>query len=59
MEVTYSQGPRVLLDGTNLDQDVLADFPRVITVQDIADPVTGLDGLGYMPGQKNKDGGAL
>lgn len=54
MDVTYSVGPRILEDGTNLDADVLADFP-VETEITIDAPVTGLGGLGYEPGQYNKD----
>jgi len=54
MEVTYHTGPRILEDGTNLDADVLASFPQVVE-RNIADPVTGLGGEGYEPGQYNKD----
>jgi len=55
MEVTYSTGPRYI-DGINIDADVTAGHAEVIADQQISDPVTGLDGLGYQPGQKNKDG---
>ena len=58
MDVTYSTGPRYI-DGVNIDLDVNADVPVIITEQDIAEPVTGISGLGYEPGQKNKDGGDL
>ena len=58
MEVTYSSGPRYI-DGVNIDIDANAGIPVVIAERDIADPVTGLCGLGYEPGQKNKDGGDL
>ena len=58
MDVTYSNGPRILADGTNLDADVIASFPKE-TKQQIDDPVTGLCGVGYEPGQKNRDGSEL
>lgn len=53
MDVTYSKGPRYI-DGTNIDNDVDASFPAE-TERKISDPVTGLIGLGYEPGQKNRD----
>jgi len=53
-EVTYTKGPRILADGTNLDEDIVASFPKE-TERDIADPVQGLKGVGYEPGQKNLD----
>ena len=55
--VEYTKGPRYI-DGVNIDADVAADFPKV-TEQEISDPVTGLKGKGYEPGQKNKDGSDL
>lgn len=58
MEITYTVGPRYI-DGVNIDEDANAGIATVITEQDIADPVTGISGLGYEPGQKNKDGGDL
>ncbi len=58
MEITYTTGPR-FIDGVNIDIDVDADIPRTVVEQGISDPVTGIDGLGYEPGQKNKDGGEL
>lgn len=58
MEVTYTTGPR-FIDGVNIDADVNASIPATITEQGIADPVTGIGGVGYEPGQKNKDGGDL
>lgn len=58
MEVTYSVGPR-FIDGVNIDVDVDASIPVPVTEQEISDPVTGIDGLGYEPGQRNKDGGQL
>ena len=58
MEITYSVGPRYI-DGVNIDADVDASIPVTIAEQEISDPVTGIDGVGYEPGQKNKDGGDL
>lgn len=58
MEVTYSEGPR-FIDGINLDADVDASIITNQIERSIADPVTGLGGLGYEPGQKNLDGGEL
>ena len=58
MEVTYSTGPRYI-DGVNIDQDANAGLPRTIAEQEISDPVTGIDGTGYQPGQKNLDGSDL
>ena len=48
MEVTYSVGPR-FIDGVNIDVDVDASIPVPVTEQEISDPVTGIDGLGYEP----------
>ena len=59
MEVVYSVGPRYI-DGINLDADVDASIPQTIAEdRKIADPVTGLAGYGYEPGQKNLDGSEL
>ena len=58
MEVTYSTGPRYI-DGVNIDADVSASFPKVLAEHEINEPVTGLAGKGYEPGQKNKDGSDL
>ena len=58
MEITYSAGPRYI-DGVNIDAGVNASAPVIIAEQEISDPVTGIDGIGYEPGQKNKDGGDL
>ena len=58
MHVTYSTGPR-FIDGINIDLDADASIPRVVAEIEISDPVTGIDGLGYEPGQKNKDGSEL
>lgn len=58
MEVTYTTGPR-FIDGINIDADANASIPVTIIEQGIADPVTGISGVGYEPGQKNKDGGDL
>lgn len=56
-DVTYSKGPRYI-DGINIDADVDASFPVEDEVS-VTDPVTGMKGKGYEPGQKNKDGGEL
>lgn len=58
MDITYTVGPRYI-DGIDIDIDVDAALPKVIADQGISDPVTGIDGLGYEPGQKNKDGSDL
>ena len=58
MEVFYTSGPRYV-DGINIDADVAADFPKVLATQEISEPVTGIGGEGYEPGQKNRDGGDL
>ena len=55
--VEYTKGPRYI-DGVNIDNDVAASFPEVVE-QEISDPVTGLGGKGYEPGQKNSDGSDL
>ena len=57
MEVTYSSGPRYI-DGVNIDADVAAGFSKEIE-RSIEEPVTGLKGEGYEPGQKNLDGSDL
>ena len=56
--VEYSSGPRYI-DGVNIDADANAGFPSKQIERDIDEPVTGLDGKGYEPGQKNKDGSDL
>jgi len=58
MEITYSEGPRYI-DGINIDADANASLAKVIAEQEISAPVTGIDGIGYEPGQKNKDGSDL
>lgn len=58
MDVTYSVGPRYI-DGVNIDADADASIVTDQVERDIADPVTGLGGLGYQPGQKNRDGSPL
>lgn len=58
MEVTHSAGPRYI-DGINIDADVAASHAKVIAEQQISDPVTGMDGRGYQPGQENLDGSPL
>lgn len=57
MEVTYTTGPRYI-DGVNIDADVDASHPKVHE-RSIDEPVTGLQGRGYEPGQKNRDGSEL
>ena len=56
--VEYSVGPRYI-DGVNIDADVDAYIPKKVAELDVSDPVTGLDGYGYEPGQKNLDGSDL
>ena len=58
MEITYSVGPRYI-DGVNIDADVDASIPKVVVEMEIDEPVTGLAGEGYEPGQKNLDGSDL
>lgn len=58
MEITYTTGPRYI-DGVNIDEDVNAGIAKLIVEQEISDPVTGIAGKGYEPGQKNKDGSDL
>ena len=58
MEITYSIGPR-FINGKNIDEDVKAAIPKNITHQEISDPVTGIAGKGYEPGQHNLDGSDL
>ncbi len=58
MEITYSFGPRYI-DGVNIDADANAALPSAVVERDIADPVTNLGGLGYEPGQYNRDGSEL
>ena len=57
MDVTYTVGPRYI-DGVNIDADVDAGIAIASEVE-ITDPVTGLMGRGYEPGQKNLDGSDL
>ena len=58
MEITYSTGPRYI-DGINIDADIDSSVNIKETKVQISDPVTGLIGPGYQPGQKNKDGSDL
>lgn len=53
----HTIGPRILEDGTNLDQDIISVFPDV-QCREITDPVSdgSLGPPGYQPGQLNKDG---
>ena len=58
MEITYSVGPRYI-DGVNIDADVSATVDIKEEEASIDAPVTGKAGIGYEPGQKNKDGSEL
>jgi len=58
MEVTYTTGPRYI-DGVNIDADVDASVPKKVQERAIGEPVTGLKGRGYQPGQENLDGSPL
>ena len=60
-EFTYTVGPRVLPDGTNLDGDIVADPNPKIQLRRITDPVSdgSLGCPGYEPGQQNRDGSPL
>ena len=58
MEVSYTTGPRYI-DGVNIDADVDASIPRNVEERAIDEPVTGLKGRGYEPGQENRDGSPL
>ena len=53
MDIEYSVGPR-FIDGVNIDKDSDATIPKT-TETTIDSPVTGLKGLGYEPGQRNRD----
>lgn len=57
MNISYTVGPR-FIDGINIDFSVEASVPCELEVE-ISEPVTGLLGIGYEPGQKNRDGGEL
>lgn len=56
--IEYSEGPRYI-DGVNIDADVNATTQIRRQEREISEPVTGLDGEGYEPGQKNQDGSDL
>lgn len=56
-DVTFSEGPRYI-DGVNIDADANAAIAKIEEIA-IDAPVTGLKGLGYEPGQKNRDGSEL
>lgn len=58
MEITYSVGPRYI-DGVNIDLDANATVDVKRTEAEASDPVTGLCGRGYQPGQENRDGSPL
>lgn len=57
-DVTYSVGPRYI-DGRNIDADINASIPSKVKERDITEPVQGLEGTGYEPGQQNRDGSPL
>lgn len=56
--VEYSAGPRYI-DGINIDADTNSTVKVREQERQISEPVTGLNGLGYQPGQKNADGTEL
>lgn len=56
--VEHSVGPRII-DGVNIDLDANATVEIKQVEREITDPVTGLCGDGYEPGQKNLDGSPL
>lgn len=56
--VEYSVGPRYI-DGINIDADTNSTVDIKTKEREISDPVTGLCGRGYQPGQKNLDGSWL
>ena len=60
VEFTYTNGPRILEDGTNLDKDIISAVPQ-IQYRSITDPISdgSLGEPGYQPGQKNLDGSDL
>tara|TARA_Y100000768_G_C23374970_1_gene405908 strand:+ start:197 stop:373 length:177 start_codon:yes stop_codon:yes gene_type:complete len=58
MEVHYSVGPR-FIDGVNIDIDSNSTVHIKTQERQISDPVTGMQGRGYEPGQKNLDGSDL
>jgi hypothetical protein len=56
--VEYSVGPRTI-DGVDIDLDTNSTTKVKSIEREIDDPVTGLCGKGYEPGQKNLDGSSL
>lgn len=58
MDVSYTTGPRYI-DGVNIDADVSATTEVKQVQTSVSEPVTGLLGKGYEPGQRNKDGSPL
>jgi hypothetical protein len=56
--IEHSIGPRII-DGVNIDLDANATIKVKSIEREIDDPVTGLCGKGYEPGQKNLDGSPL
>ena len=58
LDVTYSDGPR-FVDGVNIDADANATIDIRQANTEVSNPVTGLCGRGYEPGQENRDGSPL
>lgn len=58
MEIIHTIGPRYI-DGVNIDLDTNSTIDIKEVKTEINAPVTGLNGLGYQPGQKNRDGSDL
>ena len=57
--VTYTSGPR-FIDGVNIDAGSTDALEVIDSVDvEISDPVQVIAGLGYEPGQKNRDGSLL
>jgi hypothetical protein len=56
--IEYSVGPR-FIDGVNIDADANATTHIKALETEVSEPVTGLTGKGYEPGQKNRDGSDL
>ena len=57
--VTYSTGPR-FIDSVNIDAGSTDALEVVDSVDvEISDPVQIIAGVGYEPGQKNRDGSLL
>ena len=61
IEFEYKEGPRILPDGTNLDEDFKGAIAKNVMDRQITDPASdgSLGPPGYQPGQKNRDGSDL